>query len=196
VRLVSPAQVARYGATASTLAAKWLTSSAVAQVLGMRLLGHSARKVWLVTASNIRAGDLRIGDAVAFNHAFADFPGAYPVLSRERPDLETMNITARVPIGPAPRVAIASQSSFFDPNQYISAELEIVGPDRVFTIRDFDGSTLLANCAVQILPNGPTRQTDASGRVSFTPDMMPSGHHYDLGCTTADNRYFTFGADV
>jgi hypothetical protein len=197
IRLVAPAQVARYGATAQTLAARWITSAGVAQRVGARLLGHSARKVWLVTASGIEAPGLRIGDSVQFQHALLTDSGACPVLSREANlDTGAATITARVAIGAAPTVAIASQSSYFDVNAYVSADVQTIGPDRIFTIRDSDGVTPLAGCAVQILPSGITKPTDAQGKVSFTVDQMPAGHHYDLGVTTADGRYFTFGFDV
>lgn len=196
IRLVAPAQIARYGASPQTLAAQWITSAGVAQRVGARLLDQSARKVWLVTAGGIDAPDLRVGDHVQFQHALLTDSGAYPVLSRETNLIDSTQITARVPIGAAPAVAIASQSSYFDVNAYVSAEVQTIGPDRVFTIRDSDGVTPLAGASVQILPGGLSHQTDAQGKVSFTTDQMPSGHHYDLGVTTADGRYFTFGFDI
>jgi hypothetical protein len=119
--------------------------------------------------------------------------GVYPVLSRVRTDLQTCTITARVPIGGVPAVAIASQSVYFDPNQYASVTLDPQGNDWAFTITDTDGVTPLVGASVQILPSGPTRQTNGSGIVTFTSQQMPAGHQYTLGVTTADGRYFTFG---
>lgn len=195
LRLVAPAQIARYGSFPQTLAATWLTSAGVAQRVGARLLAHSARKVWSITAEGLRTSDLRIGYAVAFEHALMT-SDPITVLSRRRTTLDTCTITARAPIGAAPSVAIASQSAYLDPNAYVSAELDIVGQNRIFTIRDSDGTTPLPGAGVRILPSGPTHVTDASGRVSFTALQMPAGHHFDLGCTTADGRYFTFSVDV
>ncbi len=196
IRMIAPAQIARYGASPQTLAAKWISAAGVAQRVGARMLAQSARKVWLVTAGGLDAPDLRVGDFVQFQHALFTDAGVYPVLSRETNLIDSSKITARVPIGAAPAIAIASQSSYFDVNAYVSAEVSTIGPDRVFTIRDSDGVTPLAGATVQILPNGLTHQTDAQGKVSFTTEQMPSGHHYDLGVTTADNRYFTFGFDI
>lgn len=195
MRLVCPAQIARYGAFPQTLAATWITSAGVAQRVGARMLSQSARKQWLVTAEGVKS-DIRIGDAVAFQHALMTAAGSYPVLSRTRTDAKTSTITARIPIGGIPAVSIASQSSYYDPNAYVSAEVETQGTDWVFTIVDSDGVTPLANAAVSLLPSGPTKQTDGSGRVSFTAAQMPAGHTYTLGVTTADGRYFTFGVSV
>jgi hypothetical protein len=195
MRLICPAQIARYGAFPQTLAARWITSAGVAQRVGARMLSQSARKQWLVTAEGVKA-DVRIGDAVAFQHALMTAPGSYPVLSRTRTDAKTSTITARVPIGGIPAVSIASQSSYYDPNAYVSAEVETQGTDWVFTIVDSDGVTPLANATVSLLPSGPTKQTDGSGRVSFTAAQMPAGHTYTLGVTTSDGRYFTFGVSV
>lgn len=196
LRLVCPAQIARYGAFPQTLAATWITSAGVAQRVGARLLQQSARKQWLVTATGVESSTLQIGDTVAFAHSLLTVDGVYPVLSRVRTDLQTCTITARVPIGGVPAVAIASQSVYYDPNQYVSAEIGQVGNDWQIKIVDSDGVTPLAGASVQILPNGPARQTNSAGIVTFTVSQMPAGHTYTLGVTTSDGRYFTFGVSV
>lgn len=196
IRLTAPAQVARYGATAQTLAAKWLTSQRVAQLVGGRLLAQTARKVWLVTAAGLDAPDLRLGDRVQFGHALFTDAGRYPILSRETDFVGSTQITARVPIGAAPAIAIASQSTYFDVNPYVSLIVQTQGTDHVFTIYDSDGVTPLGGATVQILPNGTSKPTDAQGKVSFTALQMPAGHHYDLGVTAQDGRYYTFGLDI
>lgn len=187
LRLAAPDSIARHGRHATTLDARWLTSSRVAYAVGARLLAHRARPLWSIAVES--GPRVQVGDAVAIAHPVAPVCDTATVLARElNLDAGTAMIGAEIPVGDRPTVRLVSQSMAFDPAQYAGIGVETRGGERLLTLREESGAPIIG--AAVTLDGTLTRYTDAAGRVSFPLATMPPGEH-TLVIVTVDGRTLT-----
>jgi hypothetical protein len=192
-----PDLVARNGRkTASPIDAPWIGDSRTALDVATRLLAQAARPAWLVTVGDIAKRALRVGDTIGLAVSTGLPAGPYRVLTREtNTDTDSTSITLSVPVGDVPAIALTSQASQYDPNQYSGVTVDTQGSDKVFHLYDVDTTVTppvirgdLANAAVKIDTDlSITRYTDATGRVSFPASLATPGPH-TIYITAADGR--------
>jgi hypothetical protein len=185
IQLEAPDSVAKFGRRPLTLDARWISSPRTAFDVAKRLLEQRARAQWFVHVDGLDRA-MRVGESVTMAHPVVPVTGDHVVIGSELVFATgKTSIDIQAPAGGVPRTRIVQQSEAFDPQAYAGIGVQTVGTDRVFTLKNEDG-TPMAGAAVT-LPSGLTRFTDAGGRVAFPITSMPPGT-YELSIVTADGR--------
>lgn len=185
VRFEAPDSIREYGRRAGIFEAKWTHVRRDAHDLCTRLLKQQARPAYIITVSGIETR-LNVGDEVSVG----DLPrvacnGPAVVLARAvQPAAGVTDIEIAITTGSPARVVLLQQSTAVEAQSYVSAEVSSVGVDRVFTIREEDGSPI-TQAAVTV--EDTTRYTDTSGKVVFPAYLLPAGE-YTLTVITQDGR--------
>jgi hypothetical protein len=188
VQMSCPASISTYGKKDTSIDSKWVHDLNVAYGVVTRYLKQFARVNYRVTVSGIKT-PLIVGDFVKLAHPVISCNQLLQVMARSR-DLtaDLTDVSLLVPVGPEPGVRLIGSSTAFTPLTFASLDLNTVGGNRIITLLNSDGSPIV-NAAVT-LDNETTRNTDASGTVSFPVSLMPPGDHL-IYVSCQDGRTFS-----
>lgn len=188
IQLEAPDSIAMYGRSEQSFESKWISSSRVAFDIAKRYLSAYARPKWVAKANGIKRS-VRVGDTITASHPVLQYSGTATILSRtQKFSNGVSDIEFEAFIGQVPRVVITRQSEAFTANNYVGADVQSQGSERLLTLKEESGAPIV-NAAVT-LDGQTTRYTDASGRVSFPVAIMPVGTH-TLTINTTDGRTLT-----
>lgn len=199
VRVGAAASIARYGARAATLDARWLVRARDALALALRRVKVSARPNHKLAISGIR-NVLNIGDTIKVDHPVVALSALCMVLTREV-NLQTLvsSVTTAFPAGDEPTVTVISQASKYETASYASGSIETIGDDRVITLTEGSAANnapiVGAAVTLTVAQGAFTRTTDSAGKVSFPAYLMPPGE-YVLDIETADGGVFEWPVTI
>jgi len=147
----------------------WVRDDRAADDVSTRMLADLARPSYRMTY----AAQLRQwvpGEVATVDDADGGLSGAALVES-----VNGMAPVARLRIGPAPTITLATVSSAYVPEAYASATVTAQGSQRVVTIYDASGRAIVgARCT---LDGNTVRTSDGAGRVSWSASLMGPGRH-------------------
>lgn len=191
VLMRAPSVEALRGVVVAEVTLPWITDARTAADVAGRILSDRARPRYVAVAARQRRR-YAPGDTAGMVVASLGLEGVALVTAAsidERGSVPTLEL----PVGAEPVVEITAQSVAYTPESYTGATVSTQGTDRVLRITDSTGRPIVgARC---VLDGSITRQTDGSGRVTFSVSIMPAGAH-TIAVTATGFQPFTLPVTV
>jgi hypothetical protein len=168
--VAAPESVAQFGTLETTLDLPAVRTARDALAIATARLRHLARPVWTVEATLPGSTQIAVGDTVSLAHPRVPAGDALVLTTAHDRARDTLQITAWMPAGAAPRIELLTRGSAVDPS---SKQDAVVFRDGLatFTITDDTGAPL-AGAAVT-LDGQDMRNTDRQGQVQFRTTRGP-----------------------